>query len=346
MPEIYPSSSSAYRARAEFRFCIHDNILHYAMSAAGKNQRIRILRCPILHPSLQSLMPPLLESLRANEILWHKIYACNLLCTLQGEAIITLIYHKNLDSKWQQEAHILQERLNAILHSKIHLIGRSKKTKIILSKDCIQETLTLFAHTQKARTLHYLKQESRFSQPNPSINIKMLEFISTALEKHYQGATQADLLELYCGSGNFSIALSPFFRSILATEVVKSASMLLQKNLALNHITHITNVRLNALESMQALRKQRIFYRLRNINLDSFCFDCVLIDPPRSGIAEVDILHFLQDFRIIIYISCNPSTLLRDMRVLHQSHEVLHFGIFDQFPHTAHAECILILKRR
>ena len=347
--EFFPSKPYGYRARAEFRFIdstSEGGSLHYAMSARGRNARTPITRCPILHQSLQALMPPLLESLRASKILSHKLYACNLLCSLQGEAIITLIYHKRLDSAWEERARELQESLNRALPFQIHLIGRAKNLKLTLSTDTLLETLTLFEHSPKARTLRYFKQEARFSQPNPAMNIKMLEFITRAIEQIHATRAPCDMLELYCGSGNFSIALSPYFRAILATEVVKSASALLNENLKLNGVDNIISVRLNAHESIQALRGERAFYRLKEVDLQSYHFDCVLIDPPRAGVGERYILEFLQGFSTIIYVSCNPTTLLRDMEILHSSHTIARFGIFDQFPHTPHSECVLILTKR
>lgn len=340
--KAFASPEQSFRARAEFRFDRHtpNTPLAFAMNRYGANDRIPIETCPILLNSLQSLMSLLLPRLHS-PILTHKLYACNLLGSLRGESIITLIYHKQLDSQWIKAAQDLQTDLNNHLSHKTHIIGRSKNQKIILSRSTIQEELTLFSHTASPQIYYYLKEESRFSQPNPFVNIKMLEFIKSHLPQQ-----KNDLLELYSGSGNFTIALANEFRNILATEVVKSAIKLLEKNMSLNYINNITPIRLNAYESIQALNRQRTFFRLRTIDLNRFKLQCVLIDPPRSGVNDPNILHFLTTFPYIVYVSCNPATLLKDMQILSQNHFVKHFGVFDQFPYTHHQECVLILEHK
>lgn len=348
--EPFTSSQKGFRARAELRFYRDsENHLFYAMSKSGSNHRTPITNCPILLEPLRKLMPLLLEALRADPILNHKLYACNFLSTDKtgdkSQTIISLIYHKPLDSLWEEISLKLQAKLSSTLQSNIHIIGRSKNQKLILSSHTICENLRVFANTKDERNFQYLKQEGAFSQPNPLINAKMIEFILSTLSSIYP-KPQSDALELYCGSGNFTLPLASIFRHVLATEVVKSAIALLRQNMELNEISNITPVRLNAHESIQALRKQRAFFRLKNVDLDEFNFDCVLVDPPRSGINDEFVLQFLQGFSTIIYISCNPLTLLDDMRILSQSHSIARFGLFDQFPHTHHRECVLILRAR
>lgn len=337
--EVFASPQSGFRARCELRFYHEKEGLSFAMSSLNTSHKIPIHTCPILLPILGDIMPLLLETLQNNEILKAKLYACNFLSSLQNQVLLALIYHKPLDTHWQTQAKLLQDMLQDTYKTPIHIIGRSKNQILCLSSSTISETLNL---THAPYT--YLKQEGLFSQPNPFMNAKMLDFVRNSLQNLYPHATY-DALELYCGSGNFTLILAPFFRQVLATEVVKSAITLLKQNMAYNHRDNIIPIRLNALESIQALRQERAFFRLRDIDITSFSFDCVLIDPPRSGVNNHTILEFLQDFSTIIYISCNPQTLLRDMRILSQTHKIVRFGLFDQFPYTFHRECIVILRK-
>lgn len=345
---VHSSVEWGFRARAEFRFYTEQNRIYFAMSNREKNHRTPIRQCPILLPVIQKAMPLVIESLEENEVLRSKVYACNFLASVGSqEMIISLIYHKRLDSIWEQKAEIMRERLHKALNIPIRIIGRAKNQKLLLGDDnmrdsCVRESLELFADSKQKWHYTYFKQESSFSQPNPFINTKMLEFVITHLKTLYP-QPKSDMLELYCGGGNFSIALSGIFRQILATEVVKSAISLLKQNMEQNACENITPVRLNALETQAALSGEREFFRLRDIDIQKFSFDCVLIDPPRSGVGELKILHFLQQFSTIVYVSCNPHTLFQDLLTLTQSHRILHFGLFDQFPHTRHRECAVIL---
>jgi len=85
--------------------------------------------------------------------------------------------------------------------------------------------------------------------------------------------------------------------------------------------------------------------RLRDIDLESYDFSHVFVDPPRAGIDEKS-LEFISQFETIIYISCNPDTLKRDIEILKDSFELKEFAIFDQFPYTDHIESGVILQTR
>ena len=79
--------------------------------------------------------------------------------------------------------------------------------------------------------------------------------------------------------------------------------------------------------------------------LDDYDFSTVFVDPPRAGLDEATI-RLVRRFDHIIYVSCNPETLARDLATLTQTHAVLSAAIFDQFPHTEHVESGVVLKVR
>jgi tRNA (uracil-5-)-methyltransferase len=69
------------------------------------------------------------------------------------------------------------------------------------------------------------------------------------------------------------------------------------------------------------------------------------VDPPRSGL-DATTLEFAAGFDNILYISCNPHTLLNNLAALKATHAVSAAAVFDQFPYTHHLECGLLLTRR
>lgn len=188
----------------------------------------------------------------------------------------------------------------------------------------------------------YLRKEGQFCQPNAYMNACMLSFVKHAISSH----EREDLLEMYGGDGNFSIALAECFDKVLVTEVVKKASAHIAQNAALNGISNITSVRLSGAETMSALRFEREFFRLKRVDIRAFSFSHILIDPPRSGVGDEAMLAFIAGFSSIIYISCNPASLLKDLQVLLQTHSIENVALFDQFPHTHHLECALILRKQ
>ena len=171
---------------------------------------------------------------------------------------------------------------------------------------------------------------------------------NSSCEQHtvrQESSAARDLLELYCGHGNFTIPLAAKFNRVLASEISKSSIANARVNCELNGVCNAQFVRLSADELMSAFARQREFERLKGIDIFSYDFSHVLIDPPRAGL-EPSVLEFIKNFQNLIYISCNPQTLFENLRSLCATHEVRRFAIFDQFAHTAHIECGVLLRRR
>ena len=160
-----------------------------------------------------------------------------------------------------------------------------------------------------------------------------------------ESSAARDLLELYCGHGNFTIPLAAKFNRVLASEISKSSIANARINCELNGVCNAQFVRLSADELMSAFARRREFERLKGIDIFSYDFSHVLIDPPRAGL-EPSVIDFIKNFQNLIYISCNPQTLFENLRSLCDTHEVRRFAIFDQFAHTEHIECGVLLKRR
>ncbi|WP_367271957.1 hypothetical protein [uncultured Campylobacter sp.] len=171
---------------------------------------------------------------------------------------------------------------------------------------------------------------------------------NSSCEKHAvrpESSAARDLLELYCGHGNFTIPLADKFNRVLASEISKSSIANAHINCELNGVCNVQFVRLSADELMSAFARRREFERLKGIDIFSYDFSHVLIDPPRAGL-EPSVIDFIKNFQNLIYISCNPQTLFENLRSLCATHEVRRFAIFDQFAHTAHIECGVLLRRR
>lgn len=331
--QVFASPEHNYRMRAEFRIWHIEDDLFYAMfegSEDKQNKVIRVDEFPIADRSINLLMPKLLAALKANPILSARLFEVHFLATLSGEMLVSLLYHRKLESDWESAAQALSKALN------IKLIGRSRGQKFVLSDEYVVEQLQVFD-----RTYTYKQIESSFTQPNAQVCQKMLEWACTVAEHSVQ-----DLLELYCGNGNFTLPLSTRFRRVLATELAKSSVYAAQWNIEQNQIENIQVARLSAEEFTQAYNGEREFRRLQeaNIDLSSYDFDTVFVDPPRAGIDD-DTLKLLQRFKRIIYISCNPDTLHDNLKTLCQSHKVTQFALFDQFPYTHHVESGVLLEK-
>ena len=330
--DIIKSSEKAFRNRAEFRIWWEKNendkaVYSYAMSDFEKNI-LEIDSCQIVSSHIQEIMPKLIDELNSNHDLSHKLFAIEFLGSTTNDLLVTLIYHRKLEDSWNTLALKLESKLN------IKILGRSRKQKIILNSDSINETLNI-----NNQNFKFAYQEGGFTQPNTNVNIKMIEWVLNNIE-----TSTADLCELYCGGGNFTIPLSTKFNKVLATEISKTSIKSALKNCELNNIEKIKFIRMSAEEFVQGLQEVRTFERLKDINLKEYNFDTIFMDPPRSGLDDTT-RSLAKDFENIIYISCNPETLHRDLEELLKTHKIVNFALFDQFAYTHHIESGIILKR-
>jgi len=327
--EVHGSPAVGYRMRAEFRVWHQAGQCRYAMYPKGGGEPYVVADFPPGSPTIARLMPAVLDVVNAEPELRLRLFSAEFLTTTTGAAIVTLVYHRRLDERWRAAATALATGLGC------HLIGRSRGQKEVIGADHVTETLTV-----AGRRYHWRQYESAFTQPNAAINRKMLDWAA----RRSRGLG-GDLLELYCGNGNFTLVLAQEYRRVLATEVAKLGVQAARHNLATNGIDNVELVRMASAEVGAALAGVRPFRRLRHLDLASYDFTTLLVDPPRAGL-DAATLALAKNFENILYVSCNPMTLKENILELEASHEVKSGAVFDQFPGTPHLECGLLLRRR
>lgn len=320
--EVHESAKEHYRLRAEFRIWHEDERCFYAMFDSGnRSKAYEVQTFPVASQLINRLMKELLVEIHNSSLLKERLFQVEFLTTLSGDALITLIYHKKLEEDWQAEAEQLQSKIG------FPIIGRSRKQKVVLERDYVTETLEV-----DGKQYHYRQIEGGFTQPNGEVNQKMLSWARSASQQ-----PEGDLVELYCGNGNFSIALADQYQRVLATEISKTSVNAAQVNIADNQIDNLIIARLSSEEFVQALQGERTFTRLKDVDLNSYDFRTVLVDPPRAGLDDESVRQVSQ-YQNIIYISCNPDTLFENLKELSRTHKVERLALFDQFPYTHHIE--------
>ena len=328
--EVFASNPANFRMRAEFRIWHEEEQSNYVMFQKGRNKDpIIVNEFPQGSLRINELMQPLMVELQKQEVLRWRLFQVEFLTTQTGEALVTLIYHKPLQEDWLAAVKPLQESLD------ITIIGRSRKQKLVLEQDYVTEELTVAG--QKWR---YQQVENSFTQPNVGINEKMLAWALDASRN-----SDGDLVELYCGNANFTCVLAQNFDKVLATEISKTSVNSARYNFELNTINNIEIGRMSSEEFTQAMNKVRAFQRLSHVDLDSYDFRTIFVDPPRAGLDQ-DTEKLVQGYDSIMYISCNPDTLKINLDQLCQTHQIERFALFDQFPYTDHCECGVILKKK
>jgi len=324
----FESSHAHYRSRSEFKIWHDGDELHYAMNHIDKTGVVLVEECPQVSRPISALMPKLLKAIKDRDI-GFKLFGADFLSSNNGEIAVSLLYHRALDGTWREIAAEIATEL------KIYIIGRSRGQKVVIGQDHVTEILNVDGEEFR---FNYI--ENSFTQPNSKVNEQM---IAWALKNLSDADT--DLLELYCGAGNFTIPFAKKFRKVLATEISKSSINAAKSNMLLNDVHNIEFVRMGVEEFVQALDGVREFNRMKEIDLKLYNINTIFVDPPRSGMDE-DTCKFAARYENIIYISCNPETLARDLATLCQTHTVDDMALFDQFPYTHHAEMGVKLTRK
>jgi len=243
----------------------------------------------------------------------------------------------------------------------VHVIGRSRKQKICLDEAEVEETLVVSAASvDQKKTYTYMQVEGAFSQPNGGVCQHMLSWaqsvtapprITTTIavgDSNNNGGNDEhkhDLLELYCGNGNFTIALAENFRKVVATEISKTSVAAAHKNITLNSVDNIFVARMSSEEFTEAWKTGKQMNRLKDLDFSTLKLKTLLVDPPRAGLDD-QTLQLLTRFDNVVYISCNPETLHANLEAVKDVFEIKSFAVFDQFPYTHHIEVGAYLQKK
>jgi len=140
------------------------------------------------------------------------------------------------------------------------------------------------------------------------------------------------ILDLYCGIGTISLYMARYAREVTGVEIVEEAIINANENAKINSIDNVSFVLADASKNMDTYMQDK---------------DIVIVDPPRKGLSKELIYSIIQNkIEKIIYVSCNPITLARDLKLLREYYEISEIQPVDMFPFTVHCESVTSLKRK
>ena len=249
------------------------------------------------------------------------------------------------------------------------MIGRWKGAKRCFDRSYVTECYPL----SDGRALQYRLVEGSFSNPNPFVCVHTMNWICAvcriiAARSHPRGESKSkgcnnggNMLELYCGNGNHTVVLGPFFQHVVGVEIDERLCEAARHNLRVNRVENATIIHSpSAKVCSRILAEKGLVLPFLSSRAESSSsngdasatytdakiqFDSVLVDPPRAGL-DANTLALVQRYAHVVYISCNPTALHRDLAALKESHDLRAFAMFDHFPYTSHFECGAFLCHR
>jgi 23S rRNA (uracil1939-C5)-methyltransferase len=140
------------------------------------------------------------------------------------------------------------------------------------------------------------------------------------------------ILDLYSGTGTIAIFMAQFARQIIGIELAKSAIADAERNCRLNNVDNCRFIQGDMRDALPYLTEKP---------------HVILIDPPRAGMHK-DVTHQILEImpERIVYVSCNPASLARDVAILSENYRLMEVQPVDMFPHTYHIEAVAKLERR
>ena len=144
------------------------------------------------------------------------------------------------------------------------------------------------------------------------------------------------VLDLYCGTGTIALCMAKHAKTVIGVEVVESAVLDALENARTNQIENASFIFADAANAVHQLDREGISP------------DVIVVDPPRKGLASdaIDAIVAMSASRLV-YISCNPATLARDLRLFaERGYQTAEVTPVDMFPRCAHVECVALLCRQ
>jgi 23S rRNA (uracil1939-C5)-methyltransferase len=179
-------------------------------------------------------------------------------------------------------------------------------------------------------------EEIPFTQVNSAQNERLIALVTNSLELH----GSENILELFAGDGNFSFPISKHAQFVTAVETNEASVLEAEKRIEREHRKNIQFVQSTAYRFLENISGRG------GSRTDPTNFDRVLLDPPRKGALEC--LEGIAKLKIplVTYVSCDPATLARDVKILAQLGYRHDFSqVIDMFPQTYHVESVTVLTR-
>ncbi|WP_456455908.1 class I SAM-dependent RNA methyltransferase [Thermovibrio sp.] len=315
--EVVPSPSPwNYRNRAQVK--VKDGKVGFF----GKNshQLVEVDRCPLLKKDLEGIFPKLKELLRE---LPTEPYEFHIYSSSKDEVLLKIVYQgrfKRIELSLDRVREILGLNLIGYGIYKISNGGYPERVKFF-GRDFTYEKVGKFKFRVSA--------DSFFQ-----VNLFQVENLIARVSR---AATEAQFMlagDLYCGVGTFTI---PVGRYVHRAFGIESNFWAVSDALYNKDINGLRNVQFFCREAEEGLKI-----------VEDFSPDLVVVDPPRSGLSGkvVKTLARLPRLRRIVYVSCNPSTLARDLALFHKFGVNLERAkVLDMFPQTYHVETVAYLRK-
>lgn len=328
-------SAMGYRAKVNLpvKNGIHGAV--WGLYAPNSEKFIRVKNCYVQNPHINEIANEVMKVLdklviKAYDAKEKKGYVRYLVIRnsqYQNEAQVSLILFKEIKNINELGQEILKIKGVVSVYysinddpSSVEIFG--KKIVKIAGSDTITEAIGDYK---------YKLLPNSFFQLNP----KQAYILYEEVKKAAKLSMKENVLDAFCGVGSIGIYLAKYAKEVVGVEANKEAIINAKENAVLNKLNNIRFIEGNASNVLPYLAR------------DKFVADVMVFDPPRTGMTpEIKEAILKCKPRRIVYVSCNPASLAKDLNVLIENYSIRYIQPIDMFPFTAHVECIALLQRK
>lgn len=234
---------------------------------------------------------------------------------------ITIRYSENKDELMLiLDGHLLSSEFDTLKQTfSTIIVQKGNKENIIFGDGFIKEKLNKYV---------FKISPTAFFQ----VNTKQTEILYNKVLEYIEPKKTDIVLDLYCGTGTIGLYISEYCQKVIGIELNKEAIQDAKENAELNNITNIEFIASDT-NYINTITKE--------------IPNKIIVDPPRSGLTNKVIEYLIKtNPEKIVYVSCDPVTLMRDLKLLSEKFNIEEITPVDMFPNTYHVECVILLQRK
>ncbi|WP_368488149.1 23S rRNA (uracil(1939)-C(5))-methyltransferase RlmD [Clostridium sp. BJN0013] len=327
-----------YRNKMEFSFGDEekDGELTLGMHVQGKGFSIvNVDHCKIVDEDFTVVLDKVVKYFRRIELPYYRVrnhngYLRNLVLRKgknTGELLINIVTTSQVEFDFSEITEILKNleykgKLSGIVHTvndSLSDVVQIDRLEVLYGRDYIMEEIL---------GLKFKISPKTFFQTNS----KGAEKLYGIVKEFLGDVSSKTVFDLYCGTGTIAQIIASNAKKVIGVELVEEAVKSANENACLNKIENCEFIAGDVAKVVKTLKDKP---------------DLIILDPPRPGIHPKALRQII-DFNVneIIYVSCNPKTLVEDLKVLiNGGYEIDKVKLMDMFPHTYHVETVVLMSR-
>lgn len=329
----------AYRNKMEFNFGDMEKGGELTLGMHVKNKGYSIVNtscCEIVDEDFRIIHSTAIEYFRKKALTYYKImkregYLRNLVIRKginTGEILVNLVTTSQMDIDLSEFLNLLQGlqykgKLTGVIHTindSLSDVVQADRVEILYGREYIYEELL---------GLKFKINPFAFFQTNTKGAEKLYSIV-----RDFMGNTEDKVVfDLYCGTGTIGQIVAPKAKKVVGIELIEKAVEAAKENAKLNNLENCTFIAGDVAKVIGNLKEKP---------------DTIILDPPRPGVHPVALKYVTEfDPKNIIYVSCNPKTLVEDLKYfVGKGYKIERVRGMDMFPNTGHVECVVLITRK